>query len=466
MLIPRGIVAALVFSGALSLALPALAVAPVAAPTLAAGESILSDGLTVAVRRATLSPTAALEVWIISPSDGYGEPAPGIARLAALSIIATKVDGQSLRDMVRDDGGQLMVSVFPSSTEISVLAPANAADQLADALVARVLHPAIDAAGFRDGKLRLAEQQAVAASEPDVLLRDGIFAQLFSNGPFHASTYGGPDTLRSLNMSDAATYATQAYVPSNEIVVVVGGGLDEDALNARIANAAPPAALGGSLPASSLAKPSGTTYNAGFADTGGVALGWIGPSVSDERTSTAMDFISDYLTRPDYGLVAKAVADADPQADFNGQFITLRTAGVFYVTVTGGKRSADAMAGVVRAAMKPLLDGPLPPQEFSRALEAFRVHTLRDTQTPQELADNYGWYFAQGAPAYAPSVTDIALNGDYYGQAAALTAQAVYEAAKTYLGATAVTATVAPRPQAPSTTSMLPGVQVHEGGAR
>jgi len=457
MLIRRGIVAALVFSALLSAPPLARAAAPASADKLAAGESTLSDGLTVAVRSATLSPTAALEVWIVSPSDGYGTPAPGIARLAALSVIATKVSGQSLRDVVRDDGGQLMVSVFPSSTEISVLAPANAADQLADALLARVLHPAIDAAGFRDAKLRLAEQQAVAASEPDVLLRDGIFSQLFSDGPFHASTYGGPDNLRTLSMADAATYATQAYVPGNEIVVVVGGGLDEDALNARIASAAPPAALGGSLPASTLARPSGTTYNAGFADAGGVALGWIGPSVSDERTSTAMDFISDYLTRPDYGLVAKAVADADPQADFNGQFITLRGAGVFYITVTGGKHSADAMAAVVRTAMKPLLDGPLPAQEFARALEAFRVHTLRDTQTPQELADNYGWYFAQGAPAYAPSVTDISLNGDYYSQAASLTAQTIYAAAKTYLGATPVTATVAPRPQAPATTSMLPG---------
>jgi predicted Zn-dependent peptidase len=470
MQIPRGAIAALVFAAALT----ALGVLPsgvrsaalAAAPKLAAGESVLPDGLTLAVRRATLSPTAALEVWIVGPSDGYGTTAPGIARLTALSIVATKVNGASLRDIVRNEGGQLAVSVFPSSTEISVLAPANASDQLTDALLARVLHPTIDDAGFREGKLRLAEQQVVAASEPDVVLRDAIFNQLFTDGPFHASTYGVADTLRGLTLADAQAYASRTFVPANEMVVAVGGGLDEAALGKRIADAAPPAAQGGALPASSRNRPQGTPVNAGFADVGGVALGWVGPSVTDERTSTAMDFLSDYLTRPGYGLVAKAVQDADPQADFNGQFITLRDSGVFYMTVTGGKRSSDAMTTVMRDAIKPLIDGPLPAQEFARALDAFRVHTLRDTQTPQQLADNYGWYFAQGAPAYAPAVTDMSLNGDYYGQAASLTAESVHDAARTYLGATPAIVTVAPRPAAPSTTSMLPERLPRTGASR
>jgi predicted Zn-dependent peptidase len=453
MLIKRGVLAALALSAAFCLPLAAFAAAP-AQPKLAAGESVLPDGLTIAVRRATLSPTAALEVWIVGPSSGYGTPAPGVARLAALSIVATKVDGQSLRDVVRDAGGQLMVSVFPSSTEISVLAPGNATPQLAKALFSRVLHPSIDDAGLRDARLRLAEQQAVAAGQPDVVLRDGLFGQLFADGPFHSSTYGGPDTLRGLSLADAQAYATAAYVPANEIAVAVGN-VDETALASTITAAAPAAAQANALPASTHAAPQSAPFNAGFADAGGVGLAWMGPPVGDERTSTAMDFMSDYLTRPGYGLIANAVASADPTADFNGQFITLRDSGIFYLTVAGGKKSADAITTVIRSAMKPLLDGPMSQADFSRALVAFRVHTLRDTQTPEELADNYGWYFAQGAPGYAPAATNMNLSGDYYDQAATLTPQIVYEAAKTYLGAKGVQATVAPRPATPSTTSML-----------
>ena len=66
MSIHRGVLAALVLSAAFSASAPLAAraaapVAPAAQSKLAAGESVLADGLTIAVRRATLSPTAALD---------------------------------------------------------------------------------------------------------------------------------------------------------------------------------------------------------------------------------------------------------------------------------------------------------------------------------------------------------------------------------------------------------------------
>ena len=453
---PRGNAAALAIATLVFASQGAALAAAGSDKSLAPGESVLSDGLTVAVRQATLSPTVAYEVWIVAPSDGYGTSKPGIARLTALAITSTKIGGSSLRDIVRTYGGQMMVSVFPSSTEIAVLAPANASAQLSEALLGRVLHPIIDDSGLKEAKLRLAEQQAVAKTAADVLIRDGIFGQLFASGPFHASTYGATDALGTISQTDVETFARQAYVPANEIVVAVGGPLDEADATKRIADAAPNTAAATAMPNSPRGGLPQAPIHAGFADIPGVGLGWIGPSVSDEKTSTAMDFISDYLTRPGYGLVAKAIQKADPDADFGGQFITLRDAGVFYMTVVGSKMSSDAAVEAMRAAVKPLIDGPLPPAEFSRALTAFRTHTLLDTQTPQQIADNYGWYFAQGAPAYAPSVTDVRLTGDYYNQAAGLTADAVYATAKKYLGAAPVVAVVAPRPQTQTTTSFAP----------
>ena len=433
----------------------ARAAAPAAVRSLAPGETVLKDGLTLVVRRATLSPTVALQVWIVCPSSGYSAPKPGLGRLTALAVVAAKIRGVSLRDAVRAAGGELMVSVFPSSTEIAVLAPAGEVDALADMLLRRVLHPQIDDAAFRDARLRLAEQQAIALASADVVLRDGIFGHLFSDGPFHVSTYGSPNDLRSLTLADAQGFTAQAYVPDNEIVVAVGGGLDETAMAERIGLIAPIPVSATVMPPSTQGSVSSQPVPVGAADDSGVALGWFGPPATDKRNSTAMDFLSDYLTRPDSGAVTLAVKAADPDATFAGQFITLRNAGVFYMTATGGKLSPSAMVDVMRAALKPLIDAPMSQRDFARALETFRTHTLRDAQTPQQLADNYGWYFAQGDTAYAPSVTSMELTGDYYRQVAALTPQAVHDAARTYLGATPVTATVAPRPQTPVTTSYL-----------
>ena len=40
----------------------------------------------------------------------------------------------------------------------------------------------------------------------------------------------------------------------------------------------------------------------------GQGLGWAGPAITDEREATALDFVSDYLFRPDTGTVQRAIA--------------------------------------------------------------------------------------------------------------------------------------------------------------
>jgi predicted Zn-dependent peptidase len=133
--------------------------------------------------------------------------------------------------------------------------------------------------------------------------------------------------------------------------------------------------------------------------------------------------------------VSKVVSGADASANFAGQFVTLRNPGVFYVTASGEKLDPTITSGLIRDAVRSALAQPLSKADFERARAAFVNHLLRDMQTPQGLADNYGWYFAQGALAYSPSATDTALSGEYFGQVASLTSDYVYSIARRYLQA-------------------------------
>ena len=45
---------------------------------------------------------------------------------------------------------------------------------------------------------------------------------------------------------------------------------------------------------------------------------------------------------------------------------------------------------------------PMDAQTFNAAREAFLYHVAVDTQTPQERADNLGWYSVEGNVGYAP----------------------------------------------------------------
>ena len=392
------------------------------------------DGLTLVARKATASPTAAIEIWMKCPSSGYGAPRPGLARLTALAVVEEKAGAPSLREMARKDGAQIAISVYHESTEIALLAPAYLSPALLDALTSRALHPHLDQAAFEAARQRLAAQQVASMDMPDQLLRDSLFAQLFASGPLHDSSYGDPKTLTGLTLDDISSFAARAYVPAQEIIVTVGD-VDASDVGKRIAAVAPAAGPLQTMPESSIAAYGDTpvSLTRESIKAGGVAIGWVGPPIADERAATAMDFLSDYLAHPSEGVVSKVVLGADASTNFSGQFVTLRNPGVFYVTASGEKLDPTLTSALIRDTVRNALRQQLPKEEFERARAAFITHLLRDMQTSQGLADNYGWYFAQGALPYSPSATDASLSGDYFAQVASLSPDYVYAIARRYL---------------------------------
>jgi len=439
----RGAIAALLLSGLLA-GVPAAPARANDAPAIGS-PSVLQDGLTAVVRKATGSGAVALEIWIRCPSDGWSASQPGIARVAAFATVAAGGDA-SLRQSVRSAGGQLSVSVFQSATEIAVLAPVSAAAPLEAALLRRAFHPVIDAAALDDAKTRLAEQQAAAAQSSDALLRDGVFSSLFASGPLHDSTFGSPQTLQGLTLDDVRKFAEAAYVPPSAITVVLGN-IDVSGMMTIVKSAAPPAgATAAAAPASQNAvTPAGpVALEPGQAEAPGVALAWVGPPISDQRAATAMDFLSDYLADAHTGVLAGAAGSAVAGSSFGGQFITLANPGIFFVSVSGGGVDPATMARTLQSALRPVLDGPLSQSTFAQALAAYESRLLRQMDSPQGLADNYGWYFAEGALPYAPSATDASLGGPYFENAASLTPSFVHDVARRYLGVAPFTIVVTP----------------------
>jgi len=435
----RGIIAALLFS-ALQCVGPVVGLAQ-----LAPGGSTLADGLTVQVRQLRSSPTAAIEVWLGVPSDGYGESKPGIARLAALSIVYEAFNGKSLRDLARDSSGQLTITVYPASSEIAIVVPSYDAPAVERALLDRVFHPAIDVKAFADARQRLAAQQAAYLGATDLVLRDAVFSVLFSSGAYHVSSYGASSSLDQISIEDLRSFLSKGYVAGNAILVAAGD-VDQAGVLRLAASQAPLPAPVTQVPAAVLAaKPGATIIANSQADGSGVALAWAGPPISDERAATAMDFLSDYLLRPDYGVVAAAVKLKNPGISVGGEFVTLKNPGVFYVTASGPDVDAGLTIRLLRDAMNGALAVALSGSQFARAIQAYRTHALRDNSDgAQTVADNFGWYFVHGAPAYSPSATDANLSGDYFAQVAALTPQYVEEIARRYLSSVPATAAIAP----------------------
>jgi predicted Zn-dependent peptidase len=420
---------------ALGLAL-ALEIGPVGAatgelPNLGPGVTVaqLATGGTIIVRPAQGAPVAAVELWFRAPSTGFGpKPALGVARLAAQVVAASKpIVGEPLGRTVSDVGGRLAITTYTDSVAVSAVVPAASARDIVKAMTTAFYAPVATEEGFRLAQRDVAQEALISNFDPEIAVRDAIFGELFASAPQRYSALGGPKDITALTFTDVKAFATRAFRSQNSTLVVSGD------VDATIASAAVPGrpVTGDAAPeppALSELSTSTEPVTGDFATPSG-GYGWVGPPIADQREATAMDFIADYLFRPDDGYVSEQISAAFPDAIVVGQFITLHDPGVMFVAYSG--KSPDALKGFVDAGFARVRK-PLERPVFSAALDAFKYHLLSDLQTPTELADNYGWYSVEGSPEYAPGASGD--SGPYFKAANSLTPEFVASVAEKYLG--------------------------------
>ena len=366
--------------------------------------------------------TTAVDLWFRAPSDGYAHDAPGVARLAATAVAASKLEsGKSLVELVHSVGGRFAISVYPDLVSVSAVVPANAARRAIAALTSAYFAPTVDEASLKTAQRDAAVLAVQQRYSSDAVLHNAIFAQLFAGSPNHVTPL--PDTvaeLTRLSVAQVASFAKRAFRSANGMLSVAGNA---DAANVDAVTAGAAGSADAPIDSRRDTAPQSATISA---NVSGVGLGWIGPAIADERAATALDFVADYLFRDETGLVSKALATGN-DTYAQGQFITLHDPGVMLVTI-GGTKTDAAQKQVLDAIAK--LEAPLDPATFAAAREAFLYHLAADTIHPGEIADTFGWYAMEGNAAYAPG----APNGAYWQNARALDPAYVAKIVKQYLG--------------------------------
>jgi predicted Zn-dependent peptidase len=389
------------------------------------------------VRPSQGAPVAAVELWYRAPSTGFeGKAQPSIARLAAQAVAASKpILGDPLGKVVRDAGGRLAITVYTDSVEISALVPSANARTVVKAMTTAYFAPVTTEEGYRSAQRDVSQEALFSPFDVETVVRDAVFSQLFTDGPQHYPTIGDPKGIDALTYTAVKDFAVRAFRSQNA-TLVISGAVDSTITTAAVAGRSDQLAAEPPTPGQVAAVP-GPVSKSFVQPSGG--YGWIGPAIASEREATAMDFIADYLFRTDSGFVAKSVAEVNPDSVLVGQFITLHDPGVMFVAYSG--KETDAIKALVDAGFS-AIQKPLPAADFKPALAAFEYHLLSDLQTPIQLADNFGWYSVEGAPAYAPGANGE--NGAYFDAAKSLTPAFVASVAQKYLGKQPTVITLTP----------------------
>src|SRR5579871_336003 len=423
-----------------ALALLVLAASSLAVPASAAiarQTGVLPRGGSYVLYPDTTVGTAAIGLWFRAPAAGYDDATPGIANLAATAAaVAPLASGKSLYALVHTVGGELNIEVYPDIVGIGAVVPAYASRRIVAAMTAAYFAPSVDDAAVKTALANAAVLGVQQRYESDTTLHDLLFKQIFAAGPAHYPPL--PTTvsqLTSITTAQVDAFAKRAFRAENSILALTGN-IDASSISA-VTDGNGPGAMDTPYDSKLEGSPASTTA-AGAVD--GVGLAWIGPPIADQKAATALDFVADYLFREQTGVVSRVLDRADSDALVIGQFITLHDPGVMVVTIGGSNEKQTEKS--VLAALE-ALQRPLDAATFNAAREAFLYHVATDTQTPQQRADNLGWYSTEGNLDYAPGIAD----GAYEQSARALDPQYVAEIVRRYLHNPVVVDLVATTPQ-------------------
>jgi predicted Zn-dependent peptidase len=441
----RALRASAVVAALVATALPgraAMGNLPNLGPKVTVGQ--LPLGGTYIVRPAAGAPVAAIELWYRAPSTGFGpKPTPGLARLAAQVVAASKaIVGNPVGKVIADVGGRLSVTVYGDALSISAVVPASQARDVVKAMTTAFFAPVITDDGYRSAQRDVAQEALISSFDPETAAREAVFSALFSGGPQHYSALGPAKDVAAIALSDVRAFATRAFRARNAILVV-SGAVDSSIGGAAVAGRPPSGNDQAEAPVAPQLAATLSPVTKPFSQPTG-AYGWLGPPISDERASTALDFIADYLFRPEAGYVTRQIAEKYPDALVTGQFITLHDPGVMFIGYSG--KDVGTLKSIVDDGLARVLQ-PMAPAAFAAALGAFKYHLLSDLQTPSEMADNFGWYCTEGDPEYAPGANGE--DGAYFKAANSLTPQFVAAIAEKYLGKAPAVASLAPEKEKP-----------------
>ncbi|MBV9402767.1 MAG: insulinase family protein [Candidatus Eremiobacteraeota bacterium] len=357
----------------------------------------LPNGSALIARRDSSVPMVAIELWFRAPSIGFHSPIIGLSRYAATAIAASAQGrAPSLSALLKSLGGRLAINAYADAVSIAVSVSADQERAVFRALTRAYFTPIISAPAIRTALRDVAIAGTQQQLDPQVTLHDALFSQLFTGGPAHyATTPSNANPLSRVSIAELRNFAARAFRSSNAIVTVAG----QTPIN--FANEISGKSTGAPMenPIDSIPARQTTSTTRSFAEDA-VGYAWLGPPILDEKAATALDFIADYLFRAETGTVSQLSRQDAPDTFLSGQFITLHDPGVMMIEMAG--KQVDRLQAHVEDQLQEI-KRPLSQSTFDRARTAFQYHILSDTESPLAIADNFGWYAAEGDPLYAPS---------------------------------------------------------------
>lgn len=307
-------------------------------------------------------------------------------------------DGMDVTTSVGDTGAIFDSHTSLDSTQIRLVAAADAFYQLLPRFVKTVFEPVFDEAVWAQQLPELRRNLLDAERRPLGRHHMLLWEAAFPNHPYGRPVAGTATGVAAYSADALAAFHKKYYVPNNMSLLVVGDVKSADVLAAVAELAGGYASHTVDVPAVTPApRPTDSRTRLEKAAIRGtiISYAWHGAGIDNKRDVCTLDLIYALLgegseARLDKALEADAAEGVVPQVEF----ITRRDPGLFIITLLCQPEAELTAREIVADQMQRLQDEPITEQELQTARKTIHAGYAFDNQTFAGQVGSMGFYEA------------------------------------------------------------------------
>jgi predicted Zn-dependent peptidase len=187
-------------------------------------KTILSNGLTLLVKREPEARTAAIEVFIRVGAKQETDSTAGIGHLLAGTLL-TGTEGRSprrLAELVSQVGGNFRCVWQSDYIEINAVTLPLMCDEAIGLLSESVRRPSFDPEAIERARKAILRQTRLLEDSQYGTGYDSLVAQVHRGGPYGRPYLGDPDAVSAITRPQLEAFYRKYVVPNNIVIAVVG----------------------------------------------------------------------------------------------------------------------------------------------------------------------------------------------------------------------------------------------------
>ena len=390
--------------------------------------SVLSNGLTVLIRRDTSAPVVAIVTQV---KAGYFDETDDIGGIShVLEHMFFKGTGRrgvgEIAKETKASGGYLNAHTIYDNTTYYTVLPASSFAAGLDIQADAYANSVIDVGELKKELEVIIQEAKRKTDNPSALAAETLFELLHDVHRMRRWRIGREDALRRLDQAAMLKFYRNFYRPSNTILTIVGDVVVDDAM--LLVNS-----LYGSLPDSSpersagLAEPHRDDFRfrelAGDIEQTQLVFGWRTAPALHEDTPV-LDMAASLLSAGRASRLYRALRERQLVSSVSAYNYTPTEVGVFVVHAELNPDCARDAAQAVWEQVRSLREDPIDAAELERVQRLFESRWIRRQESMEGQANHLSEWEALGS---------WQLGDEYFARFMSVTADEIHETARRYL---------------------------------